>query len=332
LRTLQQQQSVHVVPAEWVNKQTEQYTLALDIEIAKPYLRNELKLERIDKTNPLEILVKTATAARLPALTIKAIPHMFATCGLTDRRVLDPLEKLGRDLHPDYATGKGGQIKPWATRQQVDKDLNNIVQAITIAGRGLQVRVTEANGSWRFYDLFSINVPAIIKPDELIGWRINPWLLEKMLGGDAGGHFLLNMTRWLPIGLTDPGLFSVILRTAAILDTHRISGFYKPERARPIRWDEFAAECNVLPMISERRDEKSIKTSMREARSKLEARLDMARELGHLGDWRKTKRKIPGGKGFEFSVVAPPDYVEACKMAVKAWKGQSRRMRGKPKG
>jgi len=328
LRTLQKQQSVDVVVTAWAKKETEQYTLALDIEIAKPYLRDAHGAPLKLTAGPMEVVVGTATAARLPALTIKAIPYMIAACGLTDKKVIDSLEKVGRDLYPAYATGKGGQIKPWETRQQVDKDLHNIVQAITIAGRGLQVRVTEESGSYRYYDLFSINAPSIIKPDELIGWRINPWLLEKMLGGTAGGHFLLNMTRWLPIGLTDPGLFSVIFGIAKTLDAHRIHGIYAPERQRPISWDQFADQCNVLPMISERRDEKSIKASKREARNKLEARLDTAQELGHLGDWRKTMRKLPGGKGFEFSIVAPPDYPEACKMAVKAWKGQSRRQGG----
>ena len=333
LRTLRQKESIQVIPTKWIDEQPKPYTLSLNLDIAKPYLRDKKGKPLQLADGPLEAVMKTATAAKLPALTIKAIPYMIAACGLSDRLVTSPLSKVANDLYPDYATGKGGQIKPWATRQQVDKDLHNIVQAITIAGRGIQMRVPEGKENWADLDLFAVKTPGVVRLDAPIGWAIGTWLLDSMLGGTAGGHFLLNMSRWLPIGLHDPGLFSVILGLARHLDAHRIHGIYQPARQRPIAWYEFADECNVLPItIKDGRSEESQKRSMRESRDKLEARLDVAVELGHLGDWRKTQRKIPGGKGFEFSVVAPADYVEACKMAVKAWKGQSRRMHGKPKG
>lgn len=333
LRTLRQKESIQVIPAKWIDGQPKPYTLSLNLDIARPYLR-DIKGRPLQLADgPLEVVMKTATAAKLPALTIKAIPYMIAACGLSDRLVTSPLSKVANDLYPDYATGKGGQIKPWATRQQVDKDLHNIVQAITIAGRGIQMRIPEGEENWADLDLFAVKTPGVVRLDAPIGWTIGTWLLDSMLGGTAGGHFLLNMSRWLPIGLHDPGLFSVILGIARHLDAHRIHGIYQPARQRPIAWYEFADQCNVLPItIKDGRSEESQKRSMRESRDKLEARLDMAMELGHLGDWRKTQRKIPGGKGFEFSVVAPADYIEACKMAVKAWKGQSRRMHGKPKG
>lgn len=333
LRTLRQKESIQVIPTKWIDEQPKPYTLSLNLDIAKPYLRDKKGKPLQLADGPLEAVMKTATAAKLPALTIKAIPYMIAACGLSDRLVTSPLSKVANDLYPAYATGKGGQIKPWATRQQVDKDLHNIVQAITIAGRGIQMRVPEGKENWADLDLFAVKTPGVVRLDAPIGWAIGTWLLDSMLGGTAGGHFLLNMSRWLPIGLHDPGLFSVILGLARHLDAHRIHGIYQPARQRPIAWYEFADECNVLPItIKDGRSEESQKRSMRESRDKLEARLDVAVELGHLGDWRKTQRKIPGGKGFEFSVVAPADYVEACKMAVRAWKGQSRRMHGKPKG
>ena len=325
LRTIQRQQSVHVVPATWISKdETEQYTLALDIKVAKPHLRDAKGAPLRLGDGPLELVMRTATAAKLPALTLKALPYMIASCGLTMRQTEGPLEKVANDLYPTWATGKDGQIKPWDTRGTHKQDLQNIVHALVIGGRGMQVRIDYDDGNWSYKDLFHMTIPGAITPEARIGWGLDEFLLRKMLGGTAGGFFLLNMHRWLPIGLTDPGLFSVILRIAGTLDTHRVGGLYKAERARPIRWDEFAASCNVLPLASDKRDTESIKASMREARNKLEARLDKAVALGHLGDYKKTMKKLPGGKGFEFTIVAPPDYVEACRLASHAWRSQVR--------
>lgn len=325
LRTIQRQQSVQVVAASWVSKdKSEQYTLAFNEQIVKPHLRDTKGAPLRLESGPLEVVMNTATAGKLPAMTLKALPYMIANCGLTGRRALGTLEQVANDLYPAWATGKDGQIKPWNTRGTHKQDLQNITHALVTAGRGLQVRIDYVDGNWSYTDLFDMVVPGAITPEARIGWSMSEWLLEKMLGGAGGGFFLLDMHRWLPIGLTDPGLFSVIMRIAGTLDTHRIGGLYKPERARPIRWDEFAASCNVLPLASDKRDEESIKRSYRESRDKLEARLDRAVVLGHLGDYKKTMKKLPGGKGFEFTIVAPPDYVEACRLAAHAWRSQAR--------
>ena len=74
-----------------------------------------------------------------------------------------------------------------------------------------------------------------------------------------------------------------------------------------------------LAHLNDKRDEKSIKSSLRTARAKMEADLNVLQEIGLIGAWGKTKKKIYG-EGFEFMPLAPEDYPEACERAVKAIK------------
>lgn len=301
---------VEIVPTEWVRNHKEQFTLALDLDVAGAYLKDPFG-------GPLEIATRTAAMARMPNISLKMLPVMFAIAPLSGRWAKGRLIDLAHLLYPDWATGTGAQIKPWKSRRQQKNDLENISNGFICAGKGLQTMEIKPDGTRHPYDLFSVDYDLSSEPDSAIGWMINPWLAERMRGGLAGGYFLLNMSRWLTLGIDNPRLFTLALRLASIHDQHRVNGIYDPNRVRPIRWDELARQCNILPMVSDKRDERSIKSSMRTARAKMEADLNTLQEIGLNGDWGKSKKKIYG-EGFEFLPVAPEDYAEACERAVKA--------------
>jgi hypothetical protein len=304
--------TLEIVPTEWVRDHKQQFTLALDLDVAGAHLRDPFG-------GPLEIATRTAAMARMPNIAIKMLPVLFAVAPLSGRWAKGKWIDLAHLLYPEWATGEGAQILPWKSRRQQKNDLENISNGFICAGRGLQTIEIKPDGTRHPYDLFSVDYDLSSKPDGEVGWMINPWLAERMQGGMAGGYFLLNMTRWLTLGLDNPRLFTLALRLSSIYDQHRVSGVYDRARVRPIRWDDLAKQCNTLPISNDKRDEKSIKSSLRTARAKMEADLNVLQEIGLIGAWGKTKKKIYG-EGFEFMPLAPEDYPEACERAVKAIK------------
>ena len=304
--------TLEIVPTEWVRDHKQQFTLALDLDVAGAHLRDPFG-------GPLEIATRTAAMARMPNIALKMLPVLFAVAPLSGRWAKGKLIDLAHLLYPAWASGEGAQILPWKNRRQQKNDLENISNGFICAGRGLQTIEIKPDGTRHPYDLFSVDYDLSSKPDAAIGWMINPWLAERMQGGMAGGYFLLNMTRWLTLGLDNPRLFTLALRLSSIYDQHRVSGMYDRARVRPIRWDDLAKQCNTLPISNDKRDEKSIKSSLRTARAKMEADLNVLQEIGLIGPWGKTKKKIYG-EGFEFMPLAPEDYPEACERAVKAVK------------
>ena len=187
------------------------------------------------------------------------------------------------------------------------------------------------DGTRHPYDLFTIDYDLSPEPDADTGWMVNPWLAERMRGGTGGGFFLLNMTRWLTLGISNPRLFTLALRLNAIFDQHRVGGLYDPSRVKPIRWDELARQRNMLPLAAEGRSDETIKARTRQARAMIEGDLKALIDVGLLGaESLKTKKKIHG-EGFEFLPIAPEDYSGACERANKAVRMNQER-RAKKKG
>jgi len=146
--------------------------------------------------------------------------------------------------------------------------------------------------------------------------------VKRMKGGKGGGFFLLNMTRWLALGIQNPRLFPLALRLAALADKARVGGIYDPAHLRPIESDRLAWECNTLPegaaaYRAGKTDARAARNDLAEARANLEADLNRLQEAGLLGPW--DKRKVYG-EGFTVLPVPPADYAEACKRAVQTVK------------
>lgn len=316
------QRSVEIVPTEWIRNQNEQFTLALDLDVAGSYLRDPFG-------GPLELATRTATMARMPNIALKMFPVLFAIAPLSGRMVKGKRIELARLVYPDWATGEGAQILPWKKRRQQRKDLETITTGFICAGRGLQMREIKPDGTRHPYDLFTIDYDLSTEPDADTGWMVNPWLSERMRGGTAGGFFLLNMTRWLTLGISNPRLFTLALRLNAIFDEHRVGGLYDPSRVRPINCDELARQCNMLPLAVEGRSDETIKARLRQARATMEGDLNALHDVGLLGPWAKTKKKVHG-EGFEFLPLAPEDYAGACERAnLAVRKNQERKAKKK---
>lgn len=290
--------ALDVVPADWLDK-PEQLTLALDANDVPDAVKEYL----------IETATKTATLAKLPNMAPKLLGFMFAAAPMTGRPVKGTLLDLARWMYPD-----------WTQRRQNKRDLQGLGAAF-VAVKNLRLVETKPDGTRHPYDLFTVDYDLSAKPDAALGFMVNPWLVERMKGGKHGGFFLLNMTRWLSLGIQNPRLFPLALRLASLWDEARAGGIYNAERLRPIEADRLAFMCNTLPEGAAmyrvgKTSAGTAKAALSVARANLEADLDALAAAGLLGDWKPTKRKIYG-KGFELLPVPPPDYAEACRRAVQ---------------
>jgi len=299
-----------IVPADWLGNPA-QLTLALDPAAPPEAVREYM----------IETAARTAHLAQLPNMCPKLLGFMFAAAPMTGRAVKGTLLDLARWLYPN-----------WKERRQSKRDLQGLGAAF-VAVKGLRLVETKADGTRHPYDLFTVDYDLSCKPDAVLGFMVNPWLVKRMQGGKGGGFFLLNMTRWLALGIRNPRLFPLALRLAALWDAARVrNGPFDPARLRPIEADRLAWECNTLPegaamYRAKRTDAGAAKLALTTARAKLEADLDALREAGLLGPWKKTKAY---GRGFDVLPVPPADYAEACKRAAQAVRktGDGRRRKG----
>lgn len=289
---------ISIVPADWLGNPA-QMTLALDPSMPSEALR-EYMFEA----------TKTAHLAGLPNMTPKLLGFMFATAPLSGRGVKGTLEQLDHSLRPD-----------WRKRHQSKRDLQDTGGAF-VAAKSLRLVETKPDGTRHPYDLFVVDYDLSCKPDAELGYVINPWLAERMKGGEAGGFFIVNMTRWLALGIKNPRLFPLALRLAALWDKARVGGLYDPSRLRPIEADRLAWECNTLPegaamYRAKRTDSRTAKAALAAARAALASDLAALREAGLSGQY--VTRKIYG-EGFTILPVPPEDYAEACKRAAQSVK------------
>lgn len=280
-----------IVPADWLGNPA-QMTLALQLDApaVKEYL--------------IETAARTATLT-LPHMCPKLLGFMFAAAPMTARPVKGTLLELAHWIYPD-----------WKDRRQSKRDLQGLGAAF-VAVKSLRLVETKPDGTRHPYDLFTVDYDLSCKPDASLGFMINPWLADRMQGGTGGGFFLLNMTRWLSLGIQNPRLFPLALRLAALWDEARKGGVFDPARLHTIEADRLAAQCNTLSpgaamYRAGKTDAGAAKQALKDARANLEADLNALKDAGLLGDW--TKRKIHG-KGFELLPVPPADYAEACKRA-----------------
>lgn len=299
-----------IVPADWLDNPA-QLALALDLDAPPEAVREYM----------VETATRTAHLAQFPNLCPKLLGFMFSVAPMTGRPVKGDLLGLAKWMYPDWSTGEGPTVKPWKDRRQNKRDLQALGAAF-VAIKSLRLIETKPDGTRHPYDLFTIDYDLSTKPEAQVGFMINPWLVERMKGGRGGGFFLLNMTRWLALGVQNPRIFPLALRLAAIWDTARQGGIYNPDRLRPIEADRLAAECNTLPdgaamYRAGKTDTPTAKKALSVARANMEADLDILQEAGLLGAWRPTRRK-EYGKGFNFLPLPPEDYAEACKRAAAA--------------
>lgn len=286
-----------IVPAEWLGNPA-QLTLALDPAAPPEAVREYM----------IETAARTAHLAQLPNMCPKLLGFMFAAAPMTGRPVKGTLLDLARWLYPD-----------WKERRQNKRDLQGLGAAF-VAVKSLRLVETKPDGTRHPYDLFTVDYDLSCKPDAVLGFMVNPWLAERMRKGKGGGFFLLNMSRWLALGIKDPGLFPLALRLAALWDNARVhNGPPDPARLRPIEADRLAFECNTLPegaamFKTGRTDARAAQLALTTARAKLESRLDALVKAGLLGPWEK--RKVHG-KGWTMLPMWPADYPEACKRAAQ---------------
>jgi hypothetical protein len=305
-----------IVPADWLGNPA-QLSLALDLDTPP-----EAVLEYLGAV--VENATRTAHLARLGNICPKLLGLMFAAAPMTGRMVQGTLGELARMLYPDWTSNRRGK-----------RDLQGLGAAM-MAVKGLRLVETEPDGTRRPYELFIVDMALTAKPDAVLGWTINPWLVKRMQGGKGGGYYLLNMTRWLALGIQNPRLFPLALRLAALWDAARVrNGPFDPARLRPIDADRLAWECNTLPegaamYRAKHTDAEAAKVQLKRARANLEADLDTLQEAGLLGPYEK--RKVHG-EGFTVLPVPPADYAEACKRAAqavrKAKPGRPRPRKGK---
>ena len=310
---------VDIVPADWLGNPA-QLSLALNLDTPP-----DAVLEYLGAV--VESATRIAHLAKLPNICPKLLGLMFAAAPMTGRMVQGTLGELARMLYPD-----------WTSNHRSTRDLQGVGAAM-MAVKGLRLVETEPDGTRRPYELFIVDMALTAKPDAVLGWTINPWLVKRMQGGKGGGFFLLNMTRWLALGIQNPRLFPLALRLAALWDAARVrNGPFDPARLRPIEADRLAWECNTLPegaamYRAKRTDTHAGKVQLLRARDNLEADLDALREAGLLGPWKKTKAY---GRGFDVLPMPPADYAEACKRAAQAVRktgdGRRRKGPGKRKG
>ena len=288
-----------IVPADWLGNSA-QLTLNLNPNTPPEALREYM----------METAARTAHLAGLPNMCPKLLGLMFATAPMSGRAVKGTLGELAHRLYPD-----------WKTRRQSKRDLQGLGAAF-VAIKSLRLVEPLQDGIRHPYDLFIVDYDLSCKPDAKLGFMINPWLVERMKGGQGGGFFLLNMTRWLALGIQNPRLFPLALRLAAGWDKARVGGIYDPAHLRPIEGDRLAWECNTLPegaaaYRAGKTDARGAEVALTTARANLEADLNRLQEAGLLGPW--DKRKVYG-EGFTVLPVPPADYAEACKRAVQAVK------------
>lgn len=296
-----------IVPADWLNNPA-QMCLALDLNAAPEAVREYM----------IETAARTATLARLPNMCPKLLGFMFAAAPMTGRPVKGTLLELARYMYSD-----------WSRRRQNKRDLQGLGAAF-VAVKSLRLVEIRPDGTRHPYDLFTIDYDLSCKPNAEIGFMLNPWLVERMKGGSHGGYFMLNMTRWLALGIQNPRLFPLALRLAALWDKARKGGIYDPANLRPIEADRLAVECNTLPegaamYLTRKTDAHAAHVALKTARANMEDDLNALREAGLLGPWEK--RKVYG-KGFTVLPVPPDDYAEACKKATQA--SRTGRRNGKP--
>jgi hypothetical protein len=292
--------ALDIVPEDWLGG-GRQLSLALDLSDPPDALKEYLGAV-------VETAAKTAHLASFPNLCPKLLGYMFATAPMTGRGVRGKLGDIALDLYPD-----------WKTNRRSTRDLEGIGAAF-VAIKSLRLVESEADGTLRPYDLFILDYALSANPDKEIGWRVNPWLAERMQGGRRGGYFLLNMTRWLSLGIQNPRLFPLALRLAAKWDAARVGNIYTPARLKWITADRLAWECNTLPdtAAAYRFQKKGDgKRQLLRARENLEADLEALKAAGLCGPF-ELKRKH--GEGFHILPKPPEDYAEACLRASKAAK------------
>jgi hypothetical protein len=302
---------VDIVPADWLDKPAQR---SLDFEGPPDALREYI----------IETAAKTAHLASFPNMCPKLLGFMFACQPVSGRPVKGTLGELARTLWPD-----------WTKSRRSTRDLKGLGAAF-VAVKGLRLVETKPNGVRHPYDLFTVDYDLSAEPEAAVGWMVNPWLAERMRKGKGGGFFLLNMTRWLALGIRNPRLFPLALRLAAYWDQARQRGIYDPGRLRPIEADRLAFECNTLPegaamYRAGKTDAGAAQVALTTARAKLEADLDALQGVGLLGPWEKTKAY---GRGFVVLPVPPEDYAEACKRAAQSVnsKAAKERRKGRKRG
>ena len=286
---------LNLVPDDWLGNPA-QMSLALDLNTPPEALREYM----------IETAARTAHLAQLPNMCPKLLGFMFAAAPMTGRPVKGTLLELAQWLYPD-----------WKDRRQNKRDLKGLGAAF-VALKGLRLVEEKPDGVRHPYDLFTVDYDLSCEPEAGLGFMLNPWLVDRMKGGKRGGYFLLNMTRWLALGIQNPRLFPLALRLAAMWDGARKGGVFDPGRLHPIEADRLAWECNTLPegaamYRAGKTDAGTGKAALAAARANLEADLDALREAGLLGAWKKDKVH---GRGFTVLPVPPADYAEACKRAL----------------
>lgn len=292
--------ALEIVPEDWLDG-GRQMSLALDLETPAEALNEYMGAV-------VENAAKTAHLARFPNLCPKLLGYMFATAPMTGRGVRGKLGDIALDLYPD-----------WKSNRRSTRDLEGIGSAF-VAIKSLRLLESEADGTLRPYDLFILDYALSANPEKEIGWRVNPWLAERMQGGRRGGYFLVNMTRWLALGIQNPILFPLALRLAAKWDAARVGGIYNPARLQWIEADRLAYECNALSETAAAyrfQKQGSGKAQLQRARERLEANLAALENAGLCGP-SELKRKH--GKGYLILPKPPEDYAEACKRAARAAK------------
>lgn len=296
-----------IVPADWLKKPA-QLDLSLNLTAPPDAVREYL----------IETATKTAHLAQLPNMCPKLLGFMFAASPVSGRPVKGTLEELHHLLYPD-----------WKARRQTKRELQGLGAAF-VALKGLRLMETKPDGTRHPYDLFTLDYDLSCNPEATVGFMLNPWLVERMQGGAGGGYFLLNMTRWLALGIQNPRLFPLALRLAAQWDHARQGGVYHKEKLQWLEADRLAFECNTLPegaaaYRAGKTADATGKTALSNARANLEADLDALKEAGLLGDWKKTKVY---GKGFNLLPTPTADYAEACKRATQTvQKGKARKVK-----
>ena len=294
-----------IVPADWLKKPA-QLDLSLNLTAPPDAVREYL----------IETATKTAHLAQLPNMCPKLLGFMFAASPVSGRPVKGTLEELHRLLYPD-----------WKARRQTKRELQGLGAAF-VALKGLRLMETKPDGTRHPYDLFTLDYDLSCNPQATVGFVLNPWLVERMQGGAGGGYFLLNMTRWLALGIQNPRLFPLALRLAAQWDHARQGGVYHKEKLQWLEADRLAFECNTLPegaaaFRAGKTADRTAQAALAAARANLEADLGALKEAGLLGDWKKAKVH---GKGFNLLPTPPADYPEACKRATQAvQKGKARK-------
>lgn len=315
---------VEIFPKQWSGSSTgDQMTLALDMDTAGKYLRDPYG-------GPLEAATIIGMQARLPNMALKMFPVLFAVAPMSARWVEGRRGDWIPLMFPDYAKGGDNQILPWSHRRQKKRDLEMITAGFVCGTKGLQLKTERPNGSVLLSDIWLTEYDPAPEIDAINRFALAPWLAERMRGGTGGGFFLLNMNRWTTLGLSNPRIFPLALRLNSIFDEHRVGGLYDRNRVKPIRWDELARLCNMLPPAAEGRSDETIKARLRQSRAMMESDLKVLIDVGLLGaESLKTKKKIYG-EGFEFKPFAPADYAEACERANDAVrKNQERKAKRK---